>query len=313
MWLALGQGSIIYGHEARESRDRMAGNLCLLRDRDIIEVKGADAPAFLQRLITNSVLDIPNGESRYAALLTPQGKLLFDFFVIPLPGETQAGYLIDSLKEHMGDLIKRLNLHKMRANITITDQSGDLGIAAIFGGDPPEGIHGIIYRDMRTPNMGLRVIVNRDTLLQIANAGEADYEAHRIAEGVPKGGADFAYGDAFVHEANLDLLNGVDFKKGCYVGQEVVARVEFRKSARKRIVKIRFDGEAPTHGTQIAAGDVAIGQVGSTSGQMGLAMVRLDRLEEARTAGALITAGDATVEVSAPPEFKIAAGLEQQL
>jgi tRNA-modifying protein YgfZ len=278
----------------------MAGKLCLLEDRGIIEVKGSDTPGFLQRLITNSVLDIPKGESRYSALLTPQGKLLFDFFVVPLPDEPEAGYLIDCLKEHIGDLIKRLNLHKMRANITIADKSGDFGVAAVLRGDLPEGIEGFIYRDMRTPNMGLRMILKRDALRQIANVGEADYEAHRIAQGVPKGGADFAYGDSFVHEANLDLLNGVDFKKGCYVGQEVVARVEFRKSARKRIVKIRFDGEAPAQGTQIMAGDVTIGHVGSIAGSEGLAMARLDRLEEAQASGIAPKAGDIAVTILPP-------------
>jgi folate-binding protein YgfZ len=267
----------------------MNAKLCLLADRGVIEVKGADAGAFLQRLITNSVLDIPAGESRYAALLTPQGKLLFDFFVVPLAQE--AGYLVDCLKEQASELMKRLNLHKMRANIAIADKSEEFGVAAVFGGRPPEGNEGIRYRDMRTPGMGLRVIAKRDALRQIANASEVEYEAHRIAEGVPKGGVDFAYGDTFVHEADLDLLNGVDFKKGCYVGQEVVARVEFRKSARKRIVKVRFDGKAPAQGTQIMAGDVGIGQVGSTAGHEGLAMLRLDRLQDAQASGVQLKAG----------------------
>jgi folate-binding protein YgfZ len=276
----------------------MDAKLCLLADRGVIEVKGADAGAFLQRLITNSVLDIPNEESRYSALLTPQGKLLFDFLVVPL--KEQAGYFIDCFKEHIGDLLKRLNLHKMRAKITIVDKSEDLGVAAIFGGEPPEGIEGVLYRDMRTKGMGLRAIANHDILRQSANAGAAAYEAHRIAEGVPKGGVDFAYGDTFVHEANLDLLNGVDFKKGCYVGQEVVARVEFRKSARKRIVKVRFDGKAPAQGTQIMAGDVGIGQVGSTAGNEGLAMLRLDRLQDSQASGVQLKAGAGPVAVVLP-------------
>jgi folate-binding protein YgfZ len=298
MWLALGRGSIIYGDAALKSRDWMDGMLCLLADRGVIEVKGADAAGFLQRLVTNSVLDIPQGESRYAALLTPQGKLMFDFFVVPLRGESAAGYHIDCLKEHIGELVKRLNLHKMRANILIADKSEEFGVAAILGESLREGIEGIMYRDIRTPNMGLRVIAKHDTLQRIADLGEAAYEAHRIAQGVPKGGADFAYGDAFVHEANLDLLNGVDFKKGCYVGQEVVARVEFRQSARKRIVKIRFDGPAPAQGTQIMAGDVAIGQVGSAAGKEGLAMVRLDRFREAQAAAVLPRAGAVEVTVA---------------
>src|ERR1700730_9719842 len=272
--------------------------LCLLADRGVIEVKGADAASFLHRLITNSVLDIPQEESRYAALLTPQGKLMFDFFVVPLLEDKTAGYHIDCLKEQIGELVKRLNLHKMRASIVIADKSEEFGVAAIFGGRPPVEIEGIIYRDMRTPNMGLRVIAKHDILRRYADVGEAAYEAHRIAQGVPKGGADFAYGDAFVHEANLDLLNGVDFKKGCYVGQEVVARVEFRQSARKRIVKMRFDGKAPAQGTQIMADEINIGQVGSAAGAEGLAMVQLDGFREAQAAGLELKAGEVPVVIS---------------
>jgi folate-binding protein YgfZ len=276
----------------------MDAKLCLLADRGIIELKGVDATPFLQRLITNSVLDIPAGESRYAALLTPQGKLLFDFFVVPLAQE--AVYLVDCLKEQASELMKRLNLHKMRANITIADKSEVFGVAVVFGGSPPEGIEGILYRDMRTKGMGQRVIAKRDALRQIANVSEAEYEAHRIAQGVPKGGADFVYGDTFVHEANLDLLNGVDFKKGCYVGQEVVARVEFRKSARKRIVKIRFDGPAPAQGTEIMAGEASIGRVGSTAGHEGLAMLRFDRLQDAQASGVQLKVGAGPIAVLLP-------------
>ena len=274
--------------------------VCLLGDRGVIEVAGADATGFLQRLITNSVLDIPKGEGRYAGLLTPQGKLLFDFFVVPLPEGPDAGYLIDCAGEQTADLVKRLNLHKMRAKIAIEDRSKKFAVAAIFGGEVAAGLEGVFYRDTRGPGMGLRVIGPREALAKLDLAEASRYEAQRIAQGVPKGGIDFRYGDAFVHDVNLDLMNGVDFKKGCYVGQEVVARVHYRNSARKRIVKIHFDGPAPAQGTQITAGETNIGQVGSTTGVEGLAMVRLDRLEEARVAGVALKAGDVAVDVALP-------------
>jgi tRNA-modifying protein YgfZ len=313
MWLAPCAGALIYGEIMVKVEGWMTAMLCLLQDRGVIEVKGVDATNFLQRLVTNSVLNIAQGESRYAALLTAQGKLMFDFFIVPLPDEA-SGYLIDCLKHQVGDLVKRLNLHKLRANLTIADKLGECDVAAVFGGNPPEGIDGLVYRDMRTPGMGWRVIAKHGSLQSMASAGEEAYEAHRIAQGVPKGGADFAYGDTFVHEANLDLLHGIDFKKGCYVGQEVVARVEFRKSARKRIVKINFDGPAPVPGTEIVAGEAAIGQVGSTAAGEGLAMVRIDRLEEARAAGESIKAGQASVGLTVPPEFvAAAAGVEKRL
>ncbi|MCI0467806.1 MAG: folate-binding protein [Beijerinckiaceae bacterium] len=292
----------------------MDGSVSILGDRGVIELTGEDVTTFLQRLITNSVLDIPKGESRYSALLTAQGKLMFDFFVVPIPEGLEPGYLFDCLKVQTGDLIKRLNLHKMRAKVTITDKSGEFGVAAILGGDTPAGIEGIAYRDTRAPGMGSRMIAPLASLASTKDAGEAAYEAHRIAQGVPKGGIDFSYGDTFVHDANLDFVNGVDFKKGCYVGQEVVARVHFRKSARKRIVKVHFEGEPPARGTQIVAGETNIGQIGSTSGADGLAMVRIDRLEEARAAGQAIRAGDAALDVSVPPEFiAAAAGVENRL
>jgi tRNA-modifying protein YgfZ len=297
----------------------MHGQVSLLNDRGVIEVAGTDVTGFLQRLITNSVRDIPQGEGRYSGLLTAQGKLMFDFFVVPLPEGADAGYLFDCVRAQAGDLIKRLNLHKMRAKIVIEDKSETFGVAAVFGGEAPAGVEGgvegVVYRDTRAPGMGLRLIAPREALAaQLKDAGEAAYEAHRIAQGVPKGGVDFVYGDAFVHDINLDMMNGVDFKKGCYVGQEVVARVHFRKSARKRIVKIHFDGPAPALGTQIMAGETNIGQLGSTAGAEGLATLRIDRLEEARAAGAVITAGESIVAVTVPPEFiAAAAGVEKRL
>ena len=188
----------------------------------------------------------------------------------------------------------------MRAKIAITDKSETLTVAAILDGDAPAGVEGLYYRDTRALGMGLRIIAPHAVLTRFENASEAAYEAHRIAHGVPKGGIDFVYGDTFVHDANLDLMNGVDFKKGCYVGQEVVSRVHFRKSARKRIVKVHFGGPAPAPGTQIMAGEIIIGESGSTSGSGGLAMLRLDRLEEARAAGVALTAGDVAVAVTLP-------------
>lgn len=285
-----------------------------LGDRGVVKVTGADATTFLHKLLTNSMLDIPPGESRYSALLTAQGKLTFDFFVAPLPEGAEAGYFIDCLREQSADLTKRLNFHKMRAKIAIEDLSESLGVAAVWSTDAPAGFEGVVTRDMRAPDMGFRVIAPRADLAEIGPSDEAAYEAHRIAHGVPKGGIDFPYGDTFVHDANLDFLHGVDFKKGCYVGQEVVARVHFRNSARKRILKVHFDGPTPEPGTQIMMGETSIGEVGSTAGSDGLAMLRVDRLEDARTEGTAVTAGAATIEVAVPPEFiATAAGIEKRL
>jgi folate-binding protein YgfZ len=285
-----------------------------LNDRGVIKLTGAETEKFLQKLITNSVLEIPAGEGRYSALLTAQGKILFDFFIVPLPEGPEAGYFVDCVKEQAADLVKRLTFHRMRWKVGIEDLSESLGVIAMWGGDLPADHKGILaYRDPRDPAIGLRVIAPRETLASLA-PNEAAYEAHRIALGVPKGGVDFVYGDTFVHEANLDSLHGVDFKKGCYVGQEVVARVHFRNSARKRIVKVHFDGSAPSSGTEVRAGETAIGLVGSIFGSEGLAMLRLDRLDDAKAAGTPVKAGEIAVDIEVPQEFiEKAAGVEKRL
>lgn len=286
-----------------------------LSDRGVVKVSGPDATTFLHKILTNSVLDIPAGESRYSALLTAQGKLMFDFLVIPLPEGGDAGYYLDCLREQSADFVKRLHFYKMRWKIGIEDLSETSGVAAAWGVDTPPAFEGVVYRDMRAPDMGFRVIAERARLTAwIVPSDEAAYEQHRVAHGVPKGGIDFPYGDTFLHDANLDFLHGVDFKKGCYVGQEVVARVHFRNSARKRILKVHFDGPTPAPGTPVMIGETSIGEVGSIAGSEGLAMLRVDRLEEAKADGTAVTAGDAAVEVTVPPEFvATAAGVEKRL
>src|SRR5262249_48690713 len=128
----------------------------------------------------------------------------------------------------------------------------------------------------------------------------AAYEAHRLALGVPRGGFDFIYGDAFPHETDMDQLAGVDFAKGCYVGQEVVSRIEHRGTARKRVVPIAYDGIAPEAGMPVMAGEKQLGTLGSTAGGRGLAMLRLDRVEDALAAGPPLVAGRATIRLGRP-------------
>jgi hypothetical protein len=291
----------------------LSAGASLLTDRGVIKVAG-EAEAFLHKLVTNSLLDIAPGTARYSGLLSPQGKLLFDFIIVPLPEGAAAGYYFDCVKAQAADLAKRINFHKMRAKITVDDVSDQFGVAAFWGQEVPAGTEGTIYKDPRAEDMGYRVIAPHAVLAKLVTPQEAAYEAHRIEAGVPKGGIDFPYGDTFVHDANLDAMNGVDFKKGCYVGQEVVARVHFRKSARKRIVKVHFNGPAPATGSEILFGDVAIGEIGSISGSDGLAALRLDRLDDAKAAGVPLKAGEATLDVNVPPEFvETAAGVEKRL
>ncbi len=278
----------------------MDSGASLLADRGVMKIAGGEATAFLHRLATNSMLGIREGEGRYAAILTAHGKLLFDFFVVPVPEGPEAGYFIDCVKEQIPDLLKKLNLHKLRAKVGIEDLSDRLAVAAIWGEAEPRQFDGVAFADPRLPALGFRLIAAPAKLAEFATKPQEVYEARRIGLGVPKGGIDFAYGDAFVHDADLDWLNGVDFHKGCYPGQEVVARVHFRNSARKRILKVRFDGPPPLPGSEVMMGDVSIGQVGSIAGSDGLAMLRLDRLEDAKSAGIQLRAGDAGIDVTPP-------------
>ena len=251
----------------------------LLRDRAIICVTGEDAEALLNRLFTNSMLDMAGGSARYAALLSPQGKLLFDFLVY----RHEAAFWIDCRRDQAADLAKKLNMFRLRAKATIQVRD-DLAVAASWGGSRPEA-PGPMFRDPRHEALGERVVGSPDRLAGFGEDPE-EYRAHRMALGVPDGGTDWPYGDTFVHDANLDLLHGVDFDKGCYVGQEVVSRVHHRGSARKRIVRVHFHGDPPAVGAELMAGDTRLGQIMSVLSRDGLAAVRIDRLADAVTAGA---------------------------
>ena len=252
----------------------MSAKAAYLEDRGVVSVTGAEAAAFLQGLFTNDVVGLAPGEARFAALLSPQGKILVDFFVVRLDEGATPRFLLDAPRALCPDLTKKLVLYRLRARLDIADRSDELGVAAWWDGAPLAGA----FRDARAPEMGWRRIAPRS---EISGLGDAGYDAHRIACGTPKGGVDFAYGDAFPHDANLDLIAGVDFAKGCYVGQEVVSRVQHRGTARKRVVPVRFDGAAPAAGTEIRAGDVGVGAMGSSTGQRGLATLRIDKAEGA--------------------------------
>ncbi len=265
----------------------------LLTDRALLLVSGEEAEALLNRLFTRNVAGMRVGEARYAALLTPQGKLMVDFLVY----RRADGFLLDTPASEAEALAKKLTMFKLRAKVTIAPQP-DLAVAAAWG-EAPNGTPGDTYRDPRHPALGLRLVAAREAFAGVP-ADDDTYETHRIALGVPKGGVDFPYGDTFVHDANLDLLHGVDFDKGCYVGQEVVSRVHHRNSARKRIVKVHFDGTPAEIGAALTAGPAQIGTLTSLAGHDGLATARLDRLAEAAAENQAVHAGTALVAIIAP-------------
>jgi tRNA-modifying protein YgfZ len=178
-----------------------------------------------------------------------------------------------------------------------------LAVAAVWGGTPRQLKGAIAYADPRLPELGFRLLLPKAT--SVADLGceassEADYHALRIGLGVPEGGRDYVFGDAFPHEALFDQLNGVDFAKGCYVGQEVVSRMEHRGTARKRIVPVEGLSALPAFGTSIEADGMPIGTLGSVSGAAGLALIRLDRAEEALAQAKTLTAGGVKIALCRP-------------
>ncbi len=260
-----------------------------LSDRGLVRVSGPEARGFLQGLVTGNVLTLEPGEARWAALLSPQGKILFDF-LMSVDGDA---LLLDVKADKATELAKRLTLYKLRAKVEIANVGADFVVIALYGGPVGEGA-----TDSRHADMGARLIVpaaGADAALLTLGGdhGAADYAAHRIALGIPEGGVDFAYGDAFPAEADMDLFNGVDFKKGCFVGQEVVARMHYRSTVRTRVTKVLLlDGAAPAPGAPITAGDKSVGTMGSSANGVGLALLRLDRVEEAAQAGLPLKSGE---------------------
>lgn len=234
-----------------------------LSGRAVISVGGPEAGPFLNNLLTADVTHLAAGAATYAALLTPQGKILSDMLVL----RQGDGYLIDCAAGQRAELMKRLAMYRLRARVEIAARD-DLAV-----GVSPKEIPGG-YRDPRSEAIGWRIIGTPE--------GEAeDYDAARIAAGLADSAADIGSGEFFPHEANLDQLGGVSFKKGCYVGQEVVSRMEHRGTARSRILPVVLDGAAPAKGADIRAGEKQVGTLLSSAGPDALALIRLDRLAEA--------------------------------
>jgi tRNA-modifying protein YgfZ len=268
----------------------MSKKAASLPDRGVVSVSGADSAGFLQGLLTNDVEGLAPGEARYAALLTSQGKILFDMIVVRAPDAGGPVFLIDCGAAQAANLAKRLSFYKLRAKVAIADESAARAVAAFWGGEPGAIEGGLVYADPRDPRLGWRAILPRPIADGVGPEHAGEYEGLRIGVVAPKGGVDFAYGDAFPHDANLDLLHGVDFDKGCYVGQEVVSRMKHRGTARRRIARVKLAGPPPAPGAPVMDRELAVGMLGSSSGREALALLRLDRVEDAASAGRTLSA-----------------------
>ena len=275
--------------------------LALLPDRGVVSVTGPDARGFLDNLITNDMGLLDTQEAIHAALLTPQGKILFEFFVVKTP----VGFLLETALDQTAALAKRLALYKLRAKIEIKDAPGEVIVAASFGDVRARPPGAIAFVDPRTGRMGDRLLLPAPAVGDLVAKTAARrmppefLAARRIALGVPEAGRDYPLGDAFPHEADFDLFHGVSFAKGCYVGQEVVARMQNKTVVRKRVTRVT-GAEAIISGSEVKVGQAVIGSVGSVAGNQGLAMLRLDRVMEALDKGQPISAG--AVPITVDPE-----------
>lgn len=268
-------------------------------ERGVVAVGGPDAAEFLHGVVTCTVKTVPLGEGRFGALLSPQGKVLFDFFL----ARVEEGFLIEVARERVADFVKRLGFYRLRAKVEIADVSHEHDVFVTWDGAAPHRSGAVAFVDPRLAALGTHLIVPTTDGLS-ADTDVAAWHAHRVHLGVPESGIDFELGEYFPHDVDMDDLAGVDFKKGCFVGQEVVSRMKHRGTARRRVVHARAVAAAalPPAGTEIEAGGRGLGTLGSSIDGVGLAMVRLDRARGAMDAGAPITAGGVELTL-ALPEF----------
>jgi len=277
-----------------------------LSDRALIAVSGSEAEAFLQGLITNDLSSLDDKAWLYAGLLTPQGKILFEFFI----ARQNDGFVLDCALAVKDELIKRLGFYKLRADVSFTALADKYQMAALWsqGGtlaltSLPEGA--LSFPDPRLDAAGMRVALPVESVEgfveknDLTSLGLEQYHQHRISLGLADS-ADIGSGEHFIHECNFDQLHGVSFSKGCYIGQEVVSRVEHRATARKRMLPVEIKGPLPQTGASVNAGDKSIGEVLSLADNRAIILLRLDHAEAALAEGLLLTAGDATLQIIAP-------------
>ncbi|MBS3650664.1 folate-binding protein YgfZ [Pseudaminobacter sp. 19-2017] len=282
-----------------------------LPDRALISVVGPDAEHLLQNVITADLDTLKPGEAMPSALLLPQGKILFDFLV-SRSGEN--GLLLECRADVADDLVRRLMLYRLRAKAEISKLDQDFVTVSweTESDSSPSGSAssqpGAGSSENDSMEKGLRDLRFAEPARVWRCYGDAAVETSdlarwhrfRVAQGIPESGSDYALGDTFPHDVLLDQMSGVGFRKGCYVGQEVVSRMQHRGTARRRAVIASAEGSLPSPGTEIVAAGRPIGTLGSVAGDTAIALVRLDKAKAAMDAGQPITAGEATLSLAIP-------------
>jgi hypothetical protein len=276
-----------------------------LDDRGILAVSGPDRRPFLQGLVSNDVDKVGLAAARYAAFLTAQGKYLHDF-MMAAAGES---IWLDAEAARLGDLKRRLSMYRLRAKASL-DERPDLCVAAVFGADAPAALglsrepgaarplgSGAVFVDPRLASLGARAILPREearALLTDAGLVEAEFDRYdrlRLSLGVPDGSRDLVLEKSILLEAGFDELNGVDWQKGCYIGQELTARTKYRGLVKKRLMPVRIEGPTPPPGTIVTTDGREIGEMRSSRDGLGLALLRIEPVRE----GKRLAAGEAAL------------------
>lgn len=265
----------------------------LLEDRALILVSGPEAEHFLQNILTVDLETLKPGEAKPGALLTPQGKILFDFLISRAGADT---FRIECRADMAGDFQRRLMLYKLRAKAEITKQDQSVVTVRWQDDSTPSETDSTSVIDTRFPSGSVR----RDYGAAFAQGDPEAWHAFRVASGIAESGLDYQLGDAFPHDVLLDQTGGVGFRKGCYVGQEVVSRMQHRGTARRRVLIASADQPLPAAGTDLTVNGRSVGTLGSTFGTTGLAIARIDRVKTALDDGQTILAGDVPVQLAIP-------------
>jgi len=277
-----------------------------LPDRAVLRVAGPDAETFLQNIITADLSDLPPDAAKPSALLTPQGKVLFDFLIAR---DGPDAFLLDVRRDVIDDFVRRLMMYRLRAKAEIAKQDQMLVSVVWESESDSSAIESSAsqidstraFRDLR---FAPRAVFRRYAETAPASGDLDDWNRLRISTGVAESGPDYALSDAFPHDILLDQNGGVGFTKGCYVGQEVVSRMQHRGTARRRVLIVQSDTALPASGTEITANGRVIGALGTVSGNQGLAIVRIDRVKDAMDAGVPVLAGEAALDLSIPPNAR---------
>jgi folate-binding protein YgfZ len=277
-----------------------------LPDRTLISVAGPDAFDFLQNILTTDLAVLGRQEAKPGALLAPQGKILFDF-LISFAGEQ--ALRLDVRSDVADDFVRRLMLYKLRAKVEISKRDQAV-VVTRFGNDSATSQTDSSTSEtdsgwLKDSRFVAQPAYRRYGAAVPASAGLADWNAFRIENGVAESGSDYALGDAFPHDVLLDQNGGIGFKKGCYVGQEVVSRMQHRGTARRRVLIAQSPAQLPGAGTDILAGERSVGALGTTVGGQGLAIARIDRVKDAMDSGKPLTAAGVPITLAIPAFAKL--------